>query len=152
MKDPTLTQLAGEISALGLLEDVTVADETLRGTGTLAATESRVLVTVDPELEEESRVDGEALVASLQGILAIPASTWSRLIDEIATEIEEAVSDTAIREQTDLRTDLDVVAITVFADASLFEFAAPRQFPTARLHAQVNAELELEDIEVVAAE
>lgn len=147
-----LTRLADEITALGLLEDVTVGEETLRGTGRFAATDSSILVIVDPELEETGGVDAEAVVASLQGILALAGSRLDAIVDEIARDIEESVGDAAVDERTDLRDDLDLVAVTVFADASLLEFAAPRQFPTARLQAQLGEGLELEDLEVVETE
>lgn len=147
-----LARLADEITALGLLEDVTVGPETLRGTGRFAATESSILVIVDPEPEETGGVDSEALVASLQGILALAGPRWDGIVDEIAGDIEESVGDAAVEERADLRDDLDLVAVTVFADASLLEFAAPRQFPTARLQAQLGEGLELEDLEVVETE
>ncbi|WP_368497760.1 cytochrome C5 [Herbiconiux sp. A18JL235] len=153
----------------GLLSDQAAENGIVHGRATFAAGGVEVAVNVDPELDDERDELGDepdderderdadpvgdpdpaALVASLARILALDPAAWRALVDAIAEEIEEAVGDDDVEEQTDLRDDLTVTSIVVFADATVFAFTAPRQFPTSRLLAQFDADLDIEHLEVL---
>lgn len=166
------------LSESGLLSDQAVENGIVHGRASFAAAGVEVAVNVDPELDDErddadeladdderdtddelatddrdddpvGDPDPAALVASLARTLALDAPAWRALVDTIAEEIEEAVGDDDVEEQTDLRDDLTVTSIVVFADATVFAFTAPRQFPTSRLLAQFDADLDIEHLEVL---
>ena len=66
------------------------------------------------------------------------AETLRQIIEEIAQEVEGAVGDDEVTEPTDLRDDLAIRSVVVFADAVLASFAAPRQFPNGRIRVQLS--------------
>ena len=165
------------LSESGLLSDQAVENGIVHGRASFAAAGVEVAINVDPELDDDERDDAvlavdeldpddelatddrdddpvgdpdpAGLVASLARTLALDAPAWRALVDTIAEEIEEAVGDDDVEEQTDLRDDLTVTSIVVFADATVFAFTAPRQFPTSRLLAQFDADLDIEHLEVL---
>ena len=75
---------------------------------------------------------------------------WKAVIEAIVDEIEDAVEDDSVAEQIDLRDDLEVRSVVVFADAVLLRFEAPRQFPDSRILVQVDENSEVETVEVEA--
>lgn len=134
----------------GLLDDPVAENGLVTGRATIDAAGAAVAVTVDPELEDGSPdVDQDALLAVTSRILSVSESRWRAVIDEIAVEIEGAVGDEEpVAEQADLRDDLEVTSLVVFADAVRLAFDAPRQFPDSRILVQLDDELEVADIEV----
>jgi hypothetical protein len=68
-------------------------------------------------------------MASAARVLAIDAATRRAIIDAIAREVEEAVGDVEVIEKTDLRDDLDIRSVVIFAQTTLLSFATDRQFP-----------------------
>ncbi|QJU55600.1 cytochrome C5 [Herbiconiux sp. KACC 21604] len=160
----------------GLLREQAVENGIVHGRAAFAAAGVDVAVNVDPELDDEDDErdpdaqadaatetdasaaddadagldpDPAALVASLARLLALDPAAWRTLVDTIAEEIEEAVGDDEVEEQTDLRDDLTLTSIVVFADATVFAFTAPHQFPSSRLLAQFDADLDIEHLEVL---
>jgi len=53
-----------------------------------------------------------------------------------------------VQEPSDLRDDLRLHSVAVFADAVLLSFVAPKQFPQCWVRAQLCEELLLEDISI----
>lgn len=51
-------------------------------------------------------------------------------------------------EATDLRDDLSIRSVVVFADSILLSFAAEKQLPDSRIRAQLGENLEVEDIAI----
>lgn len=146
--DPTEALLAA-ITASGLLDSPAVRDGVVVGRAHLAAAVADIDVTVDPEADEEDLETGpDELVAGVGSILDITEKRWSALVDEIASEIEDAVGDEPVAEPTDLRADLAIVSAVVVPDATLLTFAAPRQFPDSWIRVQLDDELEVEDLSV----
>lgn len=142
-----MSELLDAIRASGLLDSPALADDIVHGRAHLAAAVADVTVTVDAE-EEDVYVDD--LVAGVARILDITEAQWSALIEEIATELEEAVGDEPVAEPTDLRDDLSIDSIVVLPDATLLMFAAPRQFPDAWIRVQLDEDLAVEDLVVDA--
>ena len=75
-------------------------------------------------------------------------SRWRTIIDEIVDDIEDAVDDEPVAEQTALRDDLEATSVVVFADAVLLAFLAPKQFPDSRILVQLDEDLEVDGVEV----
>lgn len=149
MTAASLDALLARIAAEEILEDPVAEEGIVHGRASLEAAGTVVMVNVDPELED---VDGEpdidVLVDGISRILSIGEVRWRAIIDEVASEIEEAVDGEEVVEQTDLRDDLEAASVVVFADAVLVALRAPRQFPDARILVQLDEELEIEDVQV----
>jgi len=146
--DPT-ERLLSAIRERGLLESPTIEGDAVTGRARLAAAVADVTLTVDPDLEEQPELDEASLVAGVARILEITEARWSAIIDEIAAEIEDAVGGD-VEETADLRADLSISSIDVFPDATLLCFAAPRQFPDSWIRVQLDEDLEIDDLEVLA--
>ncbi len=145
-----LTRLTTLLQESGLLTSITTDDGFVHGPATQSATGSEVMVNVDPDLEEDPDPDLPALVAQVGRVLSMPATAWTALLDEIATEVEDAVGDVPVENDTDLRDDLAARSVVVFPDAVLIAFDAPAQFPDAVVRVQLDADLGLEDLEIAA--
>ncbi|PQZ52587.1 MULTISPECIES: cytochrome C5 [unclassified Microbacterium] len=152
MTSPALDTLLARIVESGLLEDPIAENGLVYGRASIDAAGTVVNVNVDPELEDEDEhgdeVDHEALIAAVSRILSVGESRWRTVLDEVATDIDDAVDDEPIVEQIDLRDDLEATSVVVFADASLLAFIAPKQFPDSRILVQLNEELEVDGVEV----
>jgi hypothetical protein len=142
-----MSELLDAIRTSGLLDSPALEDDSVTGRAHLAAAVADVSVTVDAEEEDVYAAD---LVAGVARILDITEPQWSALVDEIATELEDAVGDEPVAEPTDLRDDLAITSIVVLPDATLLVFAAPRQFPDSWVRVQLDESLEVEDLVVDA--
>lgn len=145
-----LTRLTTLLRESGLLTSITTDDGFVHGPATLSATGTEVMVNVDPDLEEDSDPDLPALVAQVGRVLSMPTTAWTALLDEIATEVEDAVGDVPVENDTDLRDDLAARSVVVVPDAVLIVFDAPSQFPDAVVRVQLDGDLGLEDLEIAA--
>ncbi|MCD2164130.1 hypothetical protein [Comamonas koreensis] len=145
-----IAHLRDAIAASQLLNDVQADDGFVVGSVRFEAAAADIHVNVDPELADNPEMDVAALIANTQRFLAMPADHWKRLVNDIALEVEEAVEedDDEVQEPTDLRDDLSLHSVAVFADAVLLSFVAPKQFPQCWVRAQLCEELALEDISI----
>jgi hypothetical protein len=153
--DALLETLLARISDSGLVDDPVIEDDMVHGRARLVGPDAVVTVTIDPELEDVPDPDPEPLAAATTQLIEISATRWTALIEEIAAEIEDAVvedDEEELIEDVDLRDDLEIVSVVVFADATLLSFRAEKQFPTARVLVQLGEDLELENVEVVDGE
>ncbi|CAH0253549.1 hypothetical protein, partial [Microbacterium foliorum] len=149
MASPLLDDLLARIVESGLLDDPTAENGLVYGRATIDAAGAVVTINVDPELEDdEENFDADALIAAVSRILAVSETRWRAVIDEVADDIDEAVDDEPVIEQTDLRDDLEATSAVVFADAVLVAFDAPKQFPDSRILVQLDDDLEVASIEV----
>lgn len=152
MTSSALDTLLARIVESGLLEDPVAENGLVYGRASIDAAGTVVNVNVDPELEDDDEqgedLDHDALIAALARILSVSESRWRTVIDEVATDIDDAVEDEPVVEQIDLRDDLEATSVVVFADAALLAFLAPKQFPDSRILVQLDEELEVEGVEV----
>jgi len=152
MTSPALDALLARIVESGLLEDPIAENGLVYGRASIDAAGTVVNVNIDPELGDDDEhgedVDPDALVAAVSRILTVSESRWRAVIDEVATDIDDAVDDEPVIEQIDLRDDLEATSVVVFADAALLAFLAPKQFPDSRILVQLDEELEVEGVEV----
>jgi len=152
MTSSALDTLLARIVESGLLEDPVAENGLVYGRASIDAAGTVVNVNVDPELEDDDEhgedLDHDALIAALARILSVSESRWRAVIDEVATDIDDAVEDEPVVEQIDLRDDLEATSVMVFADAALLAFLAPKQFPDSRILVQLDEELEVEGVEV----
>ena len=150
MTSPALDSLLARIVESGLLEDPVAENGLVYGRASIDAAGTVVNVNVDPELDdrEPEDIDPDALIAAVSRILAVGESRWRAVVDEVATDIDDAVDDEPVIEQIDLRDDLEATSVVVFADATLLAFVAPKQFPESRILVQLDEELEVEGVEV----
>ena len=149
MTSPALDTLLARIVESGLLEDPIAENGLVYGRASIDAAGTVVNVNVDPELDEHGDdVDHDALIAAVSRILSVGESRWRAVIDEVATDIDDAVDDEPVVEQIDLRDDLEATSVVVFADAVLLAFIAPKQFPDSRILVQLNEELDVDGVEV----
>ncbi|NLP84922.1 cytochrome C5 [Microbacterium sp. CFH 90308] len=150
MANLALDALLRRISDSGLLDDPVAEDDVVYGRARLDGAGADVMVNVDPELEEVDEPDSEILLAAVARILGMSEAQWTKIVEAVATEIEEAVADSGpIEEQTDLRADIDPKSVVVFADAVMLSLAAPRQFPDSRILVQLDEDFEIEDVQVI---
>jgi hypothetical protein len=152
MTSPALDTLLARIVESGLLEDPVAENGLVYGRASIDAAGTVVNVNVDPELDDDDEhgedVDHEALIAAVSRILSVGESRWRAVVDEVATDIDDAVDDEPVIEQIDLRDDLEATSVVVFADAVLLAFLAPKQFPDSRILVQLDDELQVEGVEV----
>jgi len=138
------------IASSGVLTDVEVRDEIVVGRARVLAAQADVWVNVDPELEDGGVPDAAVLLPRIVQILSVSPTQWGVIIDQIVGEIEEAVGDEPVKEAISLRSDLVLKSVVVLAGATLLRFEAPRQFPDSWIHAQLDEQLALDDLEVAA--
>jgi hypothetical protein len=143
-----IEQLRDAIAASKFISSPQIGDGFVFGAARLLAADVHVNVNVDPELEDRSEMDAEALVAAIERVLEMSSQVWRRIIDGIAEEIEGAVGDENVIETTDLRHDLAVRSVVVFADATLLTFVAPMQFPDSWIRVQLDEDFEVEDVSI----
>lgn len=137
------------LSEAGLVDDPLAEDGIVHGRARIDAAGADVAVNVDPELDDVEEPDAAALVDAVARVLAISEARWRAVVDAAATEIEDATAeDGDILEQTDLRDDMEIKSVVVFADATLLAFAAARQFPDSRILVQLDEDFEIENVEV----
>lgn len=152
MTSPALDTLLARIVESGLLEDPVAENGLVYGRASIDAAGTVVNVNVDPELEDDDEhgddVDHDALIAAVSRILSVGETRWRAVIDEVATDIDDAVADEPVVEQIDLRDDLEATSVVVFTDAVLLAFLAPKQFPDSRILVQLDEELEVDGVEV----
>lgn len=148
MTSPALDALLARIVDSGLLDEPVAENDLVYGRARIEAAGTDVNVNVDPELDEHDEVDEDALMAAVERVLSVSESRWRAIVDEVAADIEEVVDDEPVAEQIDLRDDLEASSVVVFADAVLLAFLAPKQFPESRILVQLDADLEVDGIEV----
>ncbi len=148
MAASVLDALHRRISDEGILDDAALGDGIVYGRARFHGAGADVTVNVDPELDDVSDPDSDALIDGVERILAMTESRWTALIETVATEIEDSIADDQVVEQTDLRVDLEAASVVVFADATLLSLAAPRQFPDSRILVQLGEDFEIENVEV----
>ncbi|MFJ6652889.1 cytochrome C5 [Microbacterium sp. NPDC091313] len=150
MASDFVSQLQSRLADDGPLADPRVEEDVVHGRAWLEGLDAEVEVTVDPELEDGEEPDLDEFVAAVSHVLGLSGSRWVDIVDEVATEIEEAVeSDGPIAETTDLRTELTLTSLTIFAEASLLRFVAPKQFPDSDVLVQLDEDQEINDLSVV---
>ncbi|MFJ2368287.1 cytochrome C5 [Microbacterium sp. NPDC087665] len=147
-----LEELRDRISASGLLDEPAAADGIVFGRAHLESAGVDVMVNVDPEIQDDDEPDFDIdpLIEGVQRILSVNETRWRAIVDETATDIEEAVGESEVRERIDLRDDLEATSLVVFADATLVALVAPRQFPDSRILVQLDEDFEISGVEVVA--
>lgn len=143
-----LQRLADALSDAGLVTDPTVEDTFVHGRTYLPGADAEVNLDVDPDLDEHPDAEVGALVERAAGVLAITAAQWQDVVEQVASEIEDAVGEEEVSERTDLRDDLVVRSVVVLADAVLLSFEAAEQFPGGTIRVQLDDELRLDDLEV----
>ncbi|MGR4893243.1 hypothetical protein ACIPPQ_19620 [Sphingopyxis sp. LARHCG72] len=143
-----IEQLRDAIAASAVLTDPQVGDGFVFGKAHLSAANVDVNVNVDPELEDQVDIDADMLIAAIEQVLEMPTEAWRQIVDGIAEEVEDAVGDQEVIEKTDLRDDLSICSVVIFADAILLSFAAPKQFPDSWIRAQLGVALEVEGVSV----
>lgn len=152
MTSSELDTLLARIVTSGLLDEPVAENGLVYGRATIDAAGSTVSVNVDPELEDDAfdsdAFDPDALVDAVSRLLSIGETRWRAIVDEVAAEIDDAVDDEPVIEQTDLRDDLEATSVVVFADAALLAFDAPKQFPHSRILVQLDEDHEIDGVEV----
>ncbi len=150
MTSSALDTLLARIVESGLIDEPAAENGLVYGRASIDAAGTVVTVNVDAEFdgEHDDEIDQDALIAAISRILSVSESRWRSVVDEVATEIDDAVDDEPVVEQIDLRDDLEATSVVVFADAVLLAFLAPKQFPDSRILVQLDAELEVDGIEV----
>jgi hypothetical protein len=153
MATPSLDALLDRLATNGLLDDPVAEHGIVQGRASLDAAGSDVVVNIDPELDDEDEDDEDApdLDALIEGVsrtLSMSEVQWKAVIEAVVDEIQDAVADESVAEQIDLRDDLEVRSLVVFADAVLLRFDAPRQFPDSRILVQIDENSEVETVEV----
>ncbi|UIJ46276.1 hypothetical protein LZK98_04835 [Sphingomonas cannabina] len=143
-----IEQLRDAIAASKVMLDPQIGDGFVFGTARLPVAGAHVNVNVDPESEDGSGIDAGELVGAIERVLEMSPQVWRRIIDDIAEEIEGAVGGEEVIEATDLRDDLAVRSVVVFADATLLSFAAPMQFPDSCIRVQLGEDFEVEDVSI----
>ena len=143
-----IENLRDDIVSRGLLDDPQVSDGIIFGRAHVDAAGAHVWFNVDPELEEDAAPDATALLRGIERMLTISTEQWQSVIAEIVGEIEDAVGDEPVDETTDLRDDLALNSVVIFAEATLLRFEAPRQFPDSWIQVQLDDDLALEDLAV----
>lgn len=146
-----LDDLLHHVTESGLLDDPALRDGTVQGRAQLEAAGVDVVVDLDPEVDA-GEADPSELVDGLRRILTVSERRWRAIVDEAASDIEDAVGEVEVTEQRDLRDDMEATAIVVFADAVLVSFVAPKQFPDSRILVQLDDELEVTGVEVADAD
>ncbi|WZH37308.1 MAG: cytochrome C5 [Microbacterium enclense] len=150
MTESVLNDLLRRVTESGLLDDPQIDEDSVIGVGHLDAAGVEVEVDLDPEIDDEDEPDLDDILTNLKDILAVTEDRWRAIVDEVATEIEEAVDDDELSADIDLRTDLEAIGVGVFADAIIVVFAGQASFPDALVHVQLTPEeLEVEDIEII---
>lgn len=148
MTTSALDRLLARIADSGLLDEPVAENGLVYGRAGIDAAGATVSVNVDPELDEHDEVDEDELLATLERVLSVNESRWRAIVDEVASDIDDAVDDEPVIEQIDLRDDLEATSVVVFADAVLLAFVAPKQFPDSRILVQLDEELEVDGVEV----
>lgn len=148
MTSPALDTLLARIVESGLIDEPVAENGLVYGRATIDAAGTVVTVNIDPELDDHDEIDVDTLIEAVSRILSVSESRWRTVIDEVATDIDDAVDDEPVIEQIDLRDDLEATSVVVFADALLLAFLAPKQFPDSRILVQLDEELEVEGVEV----
>ena len=150
MTASVLNDLLRRVTESGLLDEPTIDDDTVVGVAQLDAAGVEVEVDLDPEIDDVDDPDIDAIMASLSEILTVSEDRWSAIVDEVVSDIEDALDDDELDAEIDLRTDLEAVGVGVFADAVIVVFAGATSFPDSLVHVQLTPELEVEDIEIVS--
>lgn len=149
MTASVLNDLLRRVTESGLLDEPTIDDDTVVGVAQLDAAGVEVEVDLDPEIDDVDDPDIDAIMASLSEILSVSEDRWRAIVEEVVSDIEDALDDDEIGSDVDLRADLEAVGVGVFADAVIVVFAGATAFPDALVHVQLTPELEVEDIEIV---
>ncbi|WP_052193764.1 hypothetical protein [Microbacterium sp. ZOR0019] len=150
MTSSALDTLLTRIVESGVIDEPVAENGLVYGRASIDAAGTVVKVNVDPEFDgdHDDEIDQEALIAAISRILSVSESRWRAVVDEVATEIDDAVDDEPVVEQIDLRDDLEATSVVVFADAVLLAFLSPKQFPDARILVQLDEDLQVDGIEV----
>lgn len=150
MASDFVSQLLDRLSADALLVDPRIEEDVVHGRAWLEGLDAEVEVTIDPELEDGDDRTVDELAEAATRVLGMSGGRWVDIVDDVATEIEEAVEgDGPIAETTDLRTELTLVSLTVYAEAALLRFVAPKQFPDSDVLVQLDEDQAINDLSVV---
>ena len=142
-----IEQLCNMVAVSGLVADPQIGDGFVFGRARLSAADVDININLDPEIDEgESKAD--ALIAGADRFLSMEAGAWRAIIEAIAAEVEDAVGEAEVIETTDLRDDLSIRSVVIFADTILLTFAAEKQFPDSWIRAQLGEGFEVEDVMV----
>ncbi|AOX45271.1 hypothetical protein BJP65_05210 [Microbacterium sp. BH-3-3-3] len=144
-----LNDLLRRVTESGLLDDAQIDEDSVIGVGHLDAAGVEVEVDLDPEFDDESDSDLDAIMVALKDVLSVSEDRWRAIVEEVASDIEDALDDDELSADIDLRTDLEAIGVGVFADAIIVVFAGQTSFPDALVHVQLTPELEVEDIEII---
>lgn len=133
----------------GVLSGPQIGDGVVRGMAFVDAAGAEVVLIVDPEVDDgDEPADADELVAAAERIVALSEGEWAAIIAAIVAEIEDAVGDEPVREMTRLDDDLRLHAVVVLSEAVLLAFDAPTQFPDSTIRVQLDADLQVDDLEV----
>lgn len=147
METNKIEQLRELAAASGLVAGPQIGDGFVFGRAHLSAACADVDINLDPEIEDGG-ADAGGLVTATGRFLSIMPAMWRTIIEAIAAEVEEAVGGVSVVEAADLRDDLDIRSVVVFADTILLSFAAEKQFPDSWIRVQLGDAFEVEDITV----
>jgi hypothetical protein len=149
MTESVLNDLLRRVTESGLLDDAQIDEDSVIGAAQLEAAGVEVEVDLDPELDDEDAPDLDAIMTGLKDILTVSEDRWRGIVEEVASDIEDALDDGELDADVDLRTDLEAIGVGVFADAIIVVFAGETSFPDALVHVQLTPDLEVEDIEII---
>lgn len=149
MTESVLNDLLRRVTESGLLDDAQIDEDSVIGAAHLEAAGVEVEVDLDPEIDDEDAPDLDAIMSGLKDILTVSEDRWRAIVEEVASDIEDALDDGELDADVDLRTDLEAIGVGVFADAIIVVFAGETSFPDALVHVQLTPDLEVEDIEII---
>lgn len=152
MTESVLNDLLRRVTESGLLDDAQIDEDSVIGAGHLDAAGVEVEVDLDPEIDEDDEPDLDAIMTGLKDILSVSEERWRAIVEEVASDIEDALDDGELDADVDLRTDLEAIGVGVFADAIIVVFAGQTSFPDSLVHVQLTPDLEVEDIEIIGDE
>ncbi len=145
MTESVLNDLLRRVTESGLLDDAQIDEDSVIGSGHLDAAGVEVEVDLDPEIDEEDAPDLDAIMSNLKDVLSVGEERWRAIVEEVASDIEDALDDDELDADVDLRTDLEAIGVGVFADAIIVVFAGQTSFPDALVHVQVRPVVVVED-------
>ncbi|WP_300680441.1 hypothetical protein [Nocardioides sp.] len=149
----SLTALHSALAATDLLTELEIEDGFIHGETTFAAAGVEVVVNVDPDPEEEGReVDAAAMVERTRALLGLSAEEFTRIVGEVADEIDAALEEEEIEKVADLRVDLTPVSLIVLPEGAGLVLLAPTQLPNGAVTVILDDEREITEIQLQGPE
>lgn len=149
----SINALHDALTATNLLEDLELEDGFISGETTFAAAGVELSVNVDPDPEQDGReVDVAVMVERTRALLSLSAEDYTRIIGEVAEEVESALAEEGIEKVVDIRADLTPVALIVLPEESGIVLLAPTQLPEGALSVYLDDALEITGIQLQGGE